>query len=278
MNQGYERLPERVLALNGTIKSDAKYYLGKKNVRLLLLLGAVYSCFAICVPVIVIESVMVALSKFEWEYMIPLQNVMMFLSIMIGEFLFFPGVYCGMYRILLKSSLGIEPNASDLLYFYSSPSLYRRSLKIYFSGAWYVFLVLTYLLLTQVAFGALTGMQDEAFKMQILGSIDSALTTVLLVSAVIMLIKRRHVFLFIPYAVENTAVSIKGCKLASKQVRSDAYAGALKHDFEFTFFSLILSVCTVGLCFIIYAGPMMVSRKVSFYRNTMYNKFIIYKD
>ncbi len=276
MNNGYERVPEYIAPSFGNVKADAKYYLSKKNVRRIILMGAVISAMAIAVPVLICELFVYMMSNIEWTYLIAFQNVMVFMSVCLGLFLLFPGVYCGMYRVLLKAAAGAEPNISDLWFFYTSGKLFLRSIGIFFGGAWYLLGIFVYLSITQVIAAILGAMQNEAFAVQLQSFVVSLFAFYFIFGTLLMVVNRKKLFIFIPYAVENISVPLSKAKSISRQMRSTAYVSSLSGDLLYTIIMILLSLLSIGILFVVYTGPMMMSRKVSFYKTNMFNKFNLY--
>lgn len=278
MTSGYERVPEYIVPSYGNAKADARFLLSKKGTRKLLLIGAVFGCLAIAIPVLIVEAVMMVLSRIEWEYMVALQSVMMFVSILMGVFLILPGVYCGMYRVLLKKSAGADADIEDLVYFYTSPRLYFRSLGIFMKSSWYLFGVGLYFVVSQIAAGMLIGVTDESFINEVGKFVYGLFVSYAFFGTIMMTVMRKFLFIFVPYAVENTSVPLRTCVQTAKLMDTSAYRTSFSGDLGYTMLMVFASLYTVGLLFVTYTAPMMLSRKVSFYRNNMVNKFNIYKE
>ncbi len=276
MNREFKGLPQYTPYILGNVRADADYFLSKKDVRRYLLFGAILSCIAIASPVFIIESVMVAISNIEWFYMVALQNVMMFVSIIIGLFLIFPAFYCGMYRIILKASKNERISANDLFFFFKSGKHFFRSIAIFLYSGWYIFGFLIYYTFSQIAAGIISGITDQNQINKISGAVGAVFIAYLIFATIVMLVRRKYNFVFVPYAVENHDVPLGRCRYTAKRMRVDLYDRSSPGPFIQFFGMTILSLFTIGILFVIYVGPLMMTRKVSFYRNSMskdYNNY-----
>ncbi len=272
MTKEFGSLPEYVSPIFGNVAGDAKYFLSLKKARGLLLFGAILSSFAILLPLVLADAFIVAFADENWIYTPALQSSMMFFSIVLGLLFVFPGVYCGMYRVLLKRSAGEEASVSDLLFYYTTPKLYFRSIKIFIYGGWYVVGFFLYLTLMQIISGVLTTVTDENVILEYAGLMTLIMLAYLIAGTGLMYVRRKYVFVFVPYAVENTHLSIVSCGYTAKQVRSNALSRALPGNFFITLSLVLASFLTIGILFILYVAPLMVSQKVSFYRDCMVKK------
>lgn len=272
MINGYERKPEYVFPAYGNVRADAKYLLSTKGCRSLLLFGAVLSCLALTVPIFIAYAIMTATPLMSDEYILE-SNLLFYASILAGIFLCLPGVYCGMYRVLLKISSGTAADMTDLFEFYLSPRKFFRSVGIFFRNFWFIFGFGILMIVSLIGY-SVAG-EEGTILLSVIGTLEMSY---LLFGTIIAVVTRKYGFIFVPYAIENEDVSLRECSKVARSMRFASYREKLSGDFGYTLGMVALSLLTIGILFVAYTGPMMMSRKVCFYRNNMINKFRLYQE
>ena len=273
MTNNYERTPNHINSVYADLKTESKYLLTKKDARAVLLVGFSVGCFMLAATLLLAYAVMLSTSINNDEYQMQ-QALVVYASIWMGIFLMLPGIYCGMYTSLLKISAGQRATASDLFGYYTSPRMFFRSIGIFVRGNWFLLGIGVVLMLTIVSliFGGMV--ENESLQKIIEAVFSGILLFYLAVGSIAWIISRKRAYIFIPYAVENSQVSLKECARTSKNMNMGYFNKSYPNDLIMTILWLLLSVCTVGILFVLYLGPMMMAKKVSFYRSSMVNKFI----
>lgn len=272
MTNNYERVPTYVNQVYSDLKSDSKYFLTKKNVRATLLAGYSFGAVMIIVPMLIAYTVMFSTPIKNDEYQIH-QALLVYISIWMGIFLMLPGIYCGMYTALLKISAGQRATVSDLFGYYMSPRMYFRGVGIFIRSNWFLLGIGIVLIINLIAsiLGGMSG--SEELKMSIDEIFSAILMLYLAIGSIVWAVSRKKIFIFLPYAIENPHVSLKQCASVSKQINPFYYAKSYPNDYIMTLLWLALSLLTVGILFVVHVGPMMMAKKISFYRSSMVNKF-----
>jgi hypothetical protein len=272
LTNNYERIPDYVDPVCADLRTDSKYFLSKKNVRAMLLAGYSIGAFMIVAVMLVSYAIIFTTPLMNEEHAI-YANVLFYASIWFGIFVLLPGIYCGMYDVLLKLSLGAKATITDLFKYYTSPRMFVRSIGIFVRSNWFLLGVGVMLIITALGSELARNASTETLKKEIEEIFGSAFILYLSVGFMIWGGFRKRIFIFLPYAVENPQVSLKQCFAASKRMNTAFFRKSFPNDFPVTFFWLLLSLLTVGILFVLHVGPMMMSKKINYYRSCMVNKF-----
>ena len=272
MTNNYERVPTYVNPVYTDLKSDIKYFLTKKNVRAILLTGYAIGAVMIILLLMVAYAVICATPLIKDEYVM-YQSILMYASIWSGIFLLLPGIYCGIYTMLLKISVGERAEMSDLFKYYTSPRMYLRSVGIFARSNLYLLGIGCALVINVFGSAWAETIVNETLKMTLMGIFNGGLILYLGFGAIVWSVIRKNISIFLPYAIENSHVSLKQCASVAKGMNTFYYAKAYPSDFIMTLLWLLLSLATVGILFVVHVGPMMMAKKICFYRSSMVNKF-----
>lgn len=272
MTNNYERTPVFANLVYSDPKSDCKYLLGKKNVRSTLLAGYSLGAVMIITAMLIAYAIIFSTPLIKDEYAI-YQVALIYASVWSGIFLLLPGIYCGMYSVLLKISIGEKADSADLFKYYMSPRMYIRSIGIFLRSNWFLFGVGCLLVITSLASGFIEAVTAEGVKTFIIDALDSVIVLYLIIGSIIWSVSRRKISIFLPYAIECPQVPLKKCRAMAKNMNTFYYAKSYPNDFLITFLWLLLSLSTVGILFVVHVGPMMMAKKICFYRSSTVNKF-----
>lgn len=272
MTNNFERIPDYVDPACADLRSDSKYFLSKKNVRATLLAGYSLGAFMIISVMLVAYAIIFTTPLKNDEYALH-GNVIIYASIWLGIFLLLPGIYCGMYDVLLKASLGVKSTRNDLFRYYMTPRMFFRSIGIFTRSNWFLLGVGCMLVITGIGSILAGNIQNETLRTGVEEIFGSIFLLYLTAGFLIWGILRKRVFIFLPYAVENPQVPLKQCYAVSKRMNTAFFRKSFPNDFPCTFFWLLLSLFTVGILFVLHVGPIMMSKKVNYYRSCMVNKF-----
>ena len=273
MTNNYERVPTYLNQAYTDPKSDTKYFLSKKGVRATLLAGYSIGVVMIISLMMVAYAVIFATPLNEDEFMV-YGSMLIYASIWLGIFMLLPGIYCGMYSVLLSISAGGRATMQDLFKYYTSPRMYIRSVGIFLRSNWYL-LGIGCMLIVNMAGSVLSGMiENETLSSAVMGIFNGALNLYLIFGGIVWGFVRKRASIFLPYAIENPQVSLKQCASVSRSINPFYYAKSYPYDFIVTLLWLLLSLATVGILFVVHVGPTMMAKKICFYRSSMVNKFI----
>jgi len=247
------------------IKKEAKRVLASENCRATLIGGSVIGTAFVGISMFLATSLLVSSPTLmnDSKGFLSL-GILLFVSAFFILFFFSP-IYCGMYNVALKAFDETPPETADLFRFYMSPRLYRRSIRIFLSSFWFIYV---FILLSGAVYFTL-GLVDLYLPSyllsfsEVLGSLQ--ISYVLFASIPFFAIRKSR-YLYIPMAVENTEISLRECSLESKRINHISFRMYLPGDTSISLLLTIASVFTIGILYIIYVAPLAVAKKAAYYK------------
>lgn len=246
------------------IKREAKRLLASGNCRWMLLLGSILSAAAIGLSILMAYTAVSASPSLSTDSFAYLSSGIIFtVPIFFVVFILSP-LYCGLYNVALKNANDERAEVSDLFEFYTSPDLYKRSIRIFISAFWFIlgyFVVmgLIYIAMFFVEYFA-QSLSTSALELM------SALSSLYILSGIVFVTGRKRRILFIPLAIDRTDLSIKECQMSCRSVSQITYARYLSGDASSTYLMTLLSAFTVGILYIIYVAPFAIAKKTMYYK------------
>lgn len=247
------------------VRCDAKKLLEAPGCRAFMIGGSAFGAAIVAIAIFLSNVVVLAsptLYSSENHFLV---NGISFTIMSFFVILLFSPIYCGLYNSALISSNGKAPEIHDIFKFCSTPYLYIRSVKIFLISFWYVCGTLVVIGISSV----IVGIAGEYFQSS-LETVETFSSNVMysfiFFGGLFFLFRRRFRFFLVPFAVENTELTIKECLHTAAKIKSPRQGFNFYTDLIKTYAFLILSLFTIGIFYIVYAAPRAVTTKIAYYK------------
>lgn len=245
-------------------KKEAKRLLASGNCRGMLLIGGVLSAAVIGLSILMAYTIVTSspsLSTDRFAYLA--QGIIFIVPIFFIVFMLSP-LYCGLYNTALKNADEENAGVEDLFKFYTSPELYKRSIRIFISAFWFIlgyFAIMgaIYVVMFFIEF-FMPSLSESMLELM------SAISSVYMFSGIFFLMRRKKRFLFIPLAIDRTELSLGECKASVSKASHLTYMMYLTGDAFTTYSMTILSAFTVGILYILHVAPLAIAKKTMYYK------------